>query len=71
MHAADEHDHCGHTFSLHYMVATALVHGSVRLSAFETSRLNDVARAGRRASPRRGTLRLTLPSRAGGLRVWK
>jgi 2-methylcitrate dehydratase PrpD len=30
-------------FSLHYMVATALVHGSVRLSAFEPSRLNDVA----------------------------
>jgi 2-methylcitrate dehydratase PrpD len=30
-------------FSLHYMVATALVHGSVRLSAFETDRLNDPA----------------------------
>lgn len=30
-------------FSLHYMVATALVHGSVRLSAFEPSRLNDPA----------------------------
>ena len=28
-------------FSLHYMVATALVHGSVRLSAFEPSRLHD------------------------------
>lgn len=28
-------------FSLHYMVATALVHGSVRLSAFEPDRLND------------------------------
>jgi 2-methylcitrate dehydratase PrpD len=28
-------------FSLHYMVATALVHGSVRLSAFESDRLND------------------------------
>lgn len=28
-------------FSLHYMVATALVHGSVRLAAFEPSRLND------------------------------
>lgn len=30
-------------FSLHYMVASALVHGSVRLSAFEPERLNDVA----------------------------
>jgi len=30
-------------FSLHYMVATALVHGSVRLSAFEPVRLNDPA----------------------------
>ncbi|WP_157268220.1 MmgE/PrpD family protein [Azohydromonas aeria] len=30
-------------FSLHYMVATALVHGSVRLSAFEPARLNDPA----------------------------
>ena len=30
-------------FSLHYMVATALVHGSVRLSAFEPQRLNDPA----------------------------
>jgi 2-methylcitrate dehydratase PrpD len=30
-------------FSLHYMVASALVHGSVRLSAFEPARLNDVA----------------------------
>lgn len=30
-------------FSLHYMVATALVHGSVRLSAFEHDRLNDPA----------------------------
>ncbi|MDR7151932.1 2-methylcitrate dehydratase PrpD [Hydrogenophaga palleronii] len=30
-------------FSLHYMVATALVHGSVRLSAFEPDRLNDPA----------------------------
>jgi len=30
-------------FSLHYMVASALVHGSVRLSAFEPSRLNDPA----------------------------
>jgi 2-methylcitrate dehydratase PrpD len=28
-------------FSLHYMVASALVHGSVRLSAFEPARLND------------------------------
>ncbi|CAM8650652.1 MmgE/PrpD [Comamonadaceae bacterium] len=28
-------------FSLHYMVATALVHGSVRLSAFEPGRLTD------------------------------
>ncbi len=28
-------------FSVHYMVATALVHGSVRLSAFEPDRLND------------------------------
>lgn len=30
-------------FSLHYMVATALVHGSVRLAAFEPPRLNDPA----------------------------
>ncbi len=30
-------------FSLHYMVASALVHGSVRLSAFEPGRLNDPA----------------------------
>ncbi len=30
-------------FSLHYMVATALVHGSVRLRAFEPARLNDPA----------------------------
>jgi 2-methylcitrate dehydratase PrpD len=30
-------------FSLHYMVATALVHGSVRLAAFEPDRLNDPA----------------------------
>lgn len=30
-------------FSLHYMVATALVHGSVRLSAFDPDRLNDPA----------------------------
>lgn len=30
-------------FSLHYMVATALVHGSVRLAAFEPQRLNDAA----------------------------
>ena len=30
-------------FSLHYMVATALVHGSVRLSAFEPPRLQDAA----------------------------
>ena len=30
-------------FSLHYMVATALVHGSVRLAAFEPARLNDTA----------------------------
>lgn len=30
-------------FSLHYMVATALVHGSVRLAAFEPKRLNDAA----------------------------
>ena len=28
-------------FSLHYMVATALAHGSVRLAAFEPARLND------------------------------
>ena len=30
-------------FSLHYMVATALVHGSARLAAFEPQRLNDAA----------------------------
>ena len=30
-------------FSLHYMVASALVHGSVRLSAFEPTRLTDPA----------------------------
>lgn len=30
-------------FSLHYMVATALVHGSVRLAAFEPARLDDPA----------------------------
>lgn len=30
-------------FSLHYMVATALVHGSVRLAAFEPPRLHDPA----------------------------
>jgi 2-methylcitrate dehydratase PrpD len=30
-------------FSLHYMVASALVHGSVRLSAFGADRLNDPA----------------------------
>jgi 2-methylcitrate dehydratase PrpD len=30
-------------FSLHYMVATALVHGSVRLAAFDPARLNDAA----------------------------
>jgi 2-methylcitrate dehydratase PrpD len=30
-------------FSLHYMVATALVYGSVRLAAFEAERLNDPA----------------------------
>jgi 2-methylcitrate dehydratase PrpD len=30
-------------FSLHYMVASALVHGSVRLSAFEPTRLDDAA----------------------------
>lgn len=30
-------------FSLHYLVASALVHGSVRLSAFEHDRLNDPA----------------------------
>ena len=30
-------------FSLHYMVASALVHGSVRLSAFDPERLNDPA----------------------------
>jgi len=30
-------------FSLHYMVATALVHGSVRLAAFEPARLSDPA----------------------------
>lgn len=30
-------------FSLHYMVATALVHGSVRLAAFEPTRLDDPA----------------------------
>ena len=28
-------------FSLHYMVATALTHGSVRVTAFEPARLND------------------------------
>lgn len=33
-------------FSLHYMVASALVHGSVRLSAFEPQRLNDPATRG-------------------------
>jgi 2-methylcitrate dehydratase PrpD len=30
-------------FSLHYMVASAAVHGSVRLAAFEPERLNDAA----------------------------
>lgn len=30
-------------FSLHYMVASALAHGSVRLSAFEPARLHDAA----------------------------
>jgi 2-methylcitrate dehydratase PrpD len=30
-------------FSLHYAVATALVHGSVRLAAYEPARLNDPA----------------------------
>lgn len=30
-------------FSLHYVVATALVHGSVRLSAYEPARLDDPA----------------------------
>ena len=30
-------------FSLHYMVASALVHGSVRLSTFEPQRLHDSA----------------------------
>jgi 2-methylcitrate dehydratase PrpD len=30
-------------FSLHYMVASAMVHGSVRLSAYEPERLNDPA----------------------------
>jgi 2-methylcitrate dehydratase PrpD len=30
-------------FSSHYMVASALVHGSVRLSAYESERLNDPA----------------------------
>lgn len=30
-------------FSLHYMVASALVHGSVRLSAYEPARLSDPA----------------------------
>jgi 2-methylcitrate dehydratase PrpD len=30
-------------FSLHYMVASALVHGSVRLSAFSDERLNEPA----------------------------
>ena len=30
-------------FSLHYMVASALTHGSVRLSAFEPARLDDAA----------------------------
>jgi 2-methylcitrate dehydratase PrpD len=30
-------------FSLHYMVASALVHGSVRLSAFTAERMNDPA----------------------------
>ncbi len=33
-------------FSLHYMVASALVHGSVRLSAFEPGRLSDPATRG-------------------------
>ena len=32
-------------FSLHYMVASALVHGSVRLSAFEPARLDDAGHA--------------------------
>jgi 2-methylcitrate dehydratase PrpD len=30
-------------FSLHYLVASALVHGSVRLSAYDPARLNDPA----------------------------
>ncbi|MBC7941292.1 MAG: MmgE/PrpD family protein [Chitinophagaceae bacterium] len=30
-------------FSLHHIVASAMVHGSVRLSAFEPARLNDPA----------------------------
>jgi 2-methylcitrate dehydratase PrpD len=42
-------------FSLHYMVATALVHGTVRLSAFEADRLADPAT---RALMRRITARL-------------
>jgi len=33
-------------FSLHYMVASALVHGSVRLSAYEPARLQDPATRG-------------------------
>lgn len=41
-HAAP-HDADQAKFSLHYMVATALVHGSVRLAAFEPARLNDAA----------------------------
>lgn len=37
----DPHTAAEARFSLHYMVATALVHGSVRLSAFEPARLSD------------------------------
>lgn len=39
----DPHTAAEARFSLHYMVATALVHGSVRLSAFEPARLHDPA----------------------------
>ncbi|MBX3620411.1 MAG: MmgE/PrpD family protein [Rhizobacter sp.] len=39
----DPHDADQARFSLHYMVATALVHGSVRLAAFEPARLHDAA----------------------------
>lgn len=39
----DPHDADQARFSLHYMVATALVHGSVRLAAFAPARLDDPA----------------------------